>query len=85
MEQSKKETVLVTGGSGFVGSYCIIQLLPIPLNYSMMILQENYISFEQFVQYFKKLRAKDKVWLISLLYSTSSRNYFEITKDSQFI
>jgi len=27
MEQSKKETVLVTGGSGFVGSYCIIQLL----------------------------------------------------------
>ncbi|QXU42856.1 aldehyde reductase [Pedobacter sp. D749] len=27
MERSKKETVLVTGGSGFVGSYCIIQLL----------------------------------------------------------
>jgi len=50
-----------------------------------MILQENYISFEQFVQYFKKLRAKDKVWLISLLYNTSSRNYFEITKDSQVI
>ncbi|WP_342083585.1 SDR family oxidoreductase [Dyadobacter sp. OTU695] len=27
METIKNETVLVTGGSGFVGSYCIIQLL----------------------------------------------------------
>ncbi|RZM23028.1 MAG: aldehyde reductase [Pedobacter sp.] len=27
MEQVKNETVLVTGGSGFVGSYCILQLL----------------------------------------------------------
>lgn len=27
METRKNETVLVTGGSGFVGSYCIIQLL----------------------------------------------------------
>lgn len=27
MEHSRKETVLVTGGSGFVGSYCILQLL----------------------------------------------------------
>jgi len=27
MGQSKNETILVTGGSGFVGSYCILQLL----------------------------------------------------------
>lgn len=27
MEQKNNETVLVTGGSGFVGSYCILQLL----------------------------------------------------------
>ncbi|WP_221393653.1 aldehyde reductase [Dyadobacter sp. NIV53] len=65
MKQTEKETVLVTGGSGYVGSYCILQLLRAGYNVKTTIR-----SMHKKGELLKKIRAAGAV-------NTENLTFFE--------